>query len=89
MPNAYVISSVVFSFTVNGTKYLGFGLPVLPHEGTILPDETETAANIGWANTTIPAGPGSGSYVFTFTVDGTLNGRTVDLVGKSPTIVMS
>jgi hypothetical protein len=88
MPNAYVISSVGFSFTVNGTTYSGFALPVLPSDGAILPGETAAAANIGWANTTSPPGPGSGRYVFTFTVDGTLNGRTVDLIGKSPTIVM-
>jgi hypothetical protein len=88
MPNAYVISSVAWSLTVNGTPSGGFALPVLPSDGAILPGETAAAANIGWANTTSPPGPGSGKYVFTFTVNGTLNGHPVSLTGKSPSIVM-
>ncbi len=51
----------------------------------ILPGETTAALFVGWAHASTDL---NGKYVFTFTIAGTLNGRSVDLTGKSPTIVM-
>lgn len=52
----------------------------------VLPAEEASVFYMGWAHgNTEP----NGTYVFTFTVHGTLNGTPVDLTASSPAIVMT
>jgi hypothetical protein len=52
----------------------------------ILPGENTTALYVGWVHGT---GEPNGTYVFRFTIHGTLNGTPVDLQTSSPPIVMT
>jgi hypothetical protein len=52
----------------------------------ILPGENTTALYVGWVHGT---GEPNGTYVFRFTIHGTLNGTPVDLRASSPPIEMT
>lgn len=52
----------------------------------ILPGENTTALYVGWSH---GAGEPNGTYVFRFTIHGTLNGAPVDLSASSPPIEMT
>jgi hypothetical protein len=51
----------------------------------VLPGETTAVVFESWAHGSTDL---NGTYVFTFTVHGTLNGRSISLTSKSPSIVM-
>jgi hypothetical protein len=55
----------------------------------VVPGETTVAFWIGWAHGTVAQGELAGTYVFTFTVHGTLNGDPVDVTASSKKIVMT
>lgn len=52
----------------------------------VLPGEKTAVLYLGWIHGT---GEPNGTYVFTFTIHGTLNGTPVDLGASSPPIVMT
>jgi len=55
----------------------------------VIPGETTVALYVGWAHGTVATGELAGTYVFTFTVHGTLNGAPVDVTASSKKIVMT
>jgi hypothetical protein len=55
----------------------------------VIPGETTVAFWIGWAHGTVAQGELAGTYVFTFTVHGTLNGAPVHVTASSKKIVMT
>jgi hypothetical protein len=52
----------------------------------VVPGEKTTVTFVGWAHV---AGEPNGTYVFRYTVHGTLNGAPLDLTTSSPPIVMT
>jgi hypothetical protein len=52
----------------------------------VLPGENTAVVYLGWIHAT---GEANGTYVFKFTIHGTLNGTPVDLRASSPPIVMT
>jgi hypothetical protein len=52
----------------------------------IIPGEKTVAFHIGWGH---GVGEPNGTYVFRFTIHGTLDGQPVDLTADSPSIVMT
>jgi hypothetical protein len=56
------------------------------HNPAVIPGENTSILYTGWAHA---ADEPSGSYVFKFTIHGTLNGNPVDLTADSPPIQMT